>query len=429
MIVAKHRTRRGSNSTRASLSRTSPALLGCLAFVLLIVSLSASMVSTLLPYMLSAYALPLPTQERHAAFLNGSYLLAMFVAGPALGYLSDRIDRRTVLLAGLALYVVSLFALSAASFLGALYVSRILSGLGAGALLPVMLAHVSEQSAEARRVRRFAWLVSAVMLGGIAGPFLGGLAAQSQAWDWTGLSPTRPLMVPMLAAAFASGLAWCAIYVIIPAHRRDWLRGTRVPLGDRAYRPAALYALFALSIAVMYAIGAFEVGLATLSRQKLQLDATELGRMYTTCALVMLVMQALFFAEPFKDFANRHLLVPAFVVTALGLALFPLADTVDGLAWVVSAVAGGAGLIAPVLSYRVSLLADGQQGKSFGLQSASSNLGQALGSAGSGILLGPAPQLPYWLAAALLVAAAAWILFRMQPPQSLFNGERRTSLD
>jgi len=61
----------------------------------------------------------------------------------------------------------------------------------------------------------------------------------------------------------------------------------------------------------MYAVGAFEVGLSTLARQNLRLNAAQLGMMYTECALVMLIMQALFFAEPFKNFANRHLLFPA----------------------------------------------------------------------------------------------------------------------
>lgn len=403
--------------------------LGLLALVLFTVSLSASAISPLLPDMLSSFSVSLSTQERHAAFLNGSYLLAMFVAGPVLGYLSDRIGRRPVLLSGLAVFTISLYALSAASGLLELYVSRILSGLGAGALLPVMLALVSEHSAPEHRVRRFAWLVSAVMLGGIVGPYLAGLAVRPDAWNWIGIALPRLTAAPVLAGALASSIALVGMVFILPRRPHGQSAFSGRSSGSGALRPSALYALFVLSVLLMYGVGAFEVGLATLSRQRLKLDAAALGMMYTTCALVMLFMQALFFAGPFKDFANRHLLFPAFIVTAIGLVLFPLASTVDGLAWVVAAVAGGAGLIAPVLSYRVSLLADGRQGKSFGLQSASSNLGQALGSAGSGVLIGVDPQLPYWLAAAILATAAIWILFRMQPSSSAFDKDRRTSLD
>lgn len=42
-------------------------------------------------------------------------------------------------------------------------------------------------------------------------------------------------------------------------------------------------------------------------RESLQLDAAKLGLLYTECAFVMLIMQALFFAKPVKNFADRHL--------------------------------------------------------------------------------------------------------------------------
>lgn len=406
------------------MARSPPALygLGFLALVVFTVSLSANLVTPLLPYMLNQYSLPPGMQERHAAFLSGSYLLALFVAGPTFGYISDRIDRRTILLSALAVYTMSLYALSAASGLVELYASRILSGLGAGALLPVMLAHVSEHSTQEQRVRRFAWLVTAMMTGSLTGPYLGGLATRPEVWARIGTSPPSNLMLaPVLAGAFISSLALIGMYFVL---RRQTLSPPIFP-GPAStaadFRPATLYMMFALSVVLMYAVGAFEVGLSTLARQNLRLDAAQLGMMYTECALVMLVMQALFFSAPFKNFANRHLLFPAFVVTAIALALFPLADTHDRLAWVVALIAGGAGVIAPLISYRVSVLANGRQGKSFGLQSAASNLGQALGSAGSGMLFGLNPQLPYWLAAAILMAGAVWIVLRIQQPPVVFD--------
>ena len=102
----------------------------------------------------------------------------------------------------------------------------------------------------------------------------------------------------------------------------------------------------------------------------------------------MLIIQTLFFADSFKSFANRYLLFPAFLMTAGALALFPLASTLDQLAGVIALMAVSAGVIAPVISYRVSVLADGHQGTSFELQSASSYLGQALGALSSSVLFG-----------------------------------------
>lgn len=396
----------------------SPALhgLGFLVFVVFAVALSANLVTPLLPTILNQYSLSLNMQAQHAAFLTGSYLLAMFVAAPTFGTLSDRIDRRAILLIAMAVYTMSLYALSAASGLVTLYASRILAGLGAGAILPVMLAHVAEYSAQEQRMRRFAWLVTATMIGSLVGPYLGGLATQPETWARIGASlPSNLIFAPVLASTAICSAALIGMVFIFRRQALSQPDFLGPPSVGAAFRSSALYMLFALSVVLMYAVGTFEVGLSTLARQKLQLGAAQLGMMYAECALVMLVMQALFFAGPFKNFANRHLMLPAFVVTAIALALFPLANTHDRLVWVVALIAGGAGVIAPLISYRVSVLADGQKGKSFGLQSASSNLGQALGSTSSGMLFGLNPQLPYWLAAAILVAGAVWILFRMRP--------------
>lgn len=97
----------GSSTVKFSaidMARSSPALhgLGFLVFVVFAVALSANMVTPLLPTMLSQYSLSLDMQARHAAFLTGSYLLAMFVAAPTFGTLSDRIDRRAILLSAMA---------------------------------------------------------------------------------------------------------------------------------------------------------------------------------------------------------------------------------------------------------------------------------------------------------------------------------------
>jgi DHA1 family multidrug resistance protein-like MFS transporter len=165
---------------------------------------------------------------------------------------------------------------------------------------------------------------------------------------------------------------------------------------------------------VMYAVGSFEVGLATLARISLQLDAAQLGMMYAECALVMLVMQMFFFSEQLKDFADRYLVWPAIATMAIAVALFPSADTHVKLAVVVAAVAGGAGVIAPLIAYRVSIVAEGQQGMNFGLQSASSSLGQAMGATGSGLLFGLNRQLPFWLAAAILIVGSL-VIFLLLP--------------
>lgn len=395
-------------------------LFALLVMAVFTISLSSNIVTPLLPFMLKTLSLSSALQERHAAFLNGAYLLAMFVSAPFLGYLSDRISRRSVLLACIGAFTLSLYALAWSSGIAELYGSRILSGIGAGGVLPILLAHVSEHHRKEQRVRRFAWLVTAIMTGSLIGPYLGGLATKPSSWAWIGLvQPANLIVAPILAGAFASSLVLVGVYFVF---------GVRSPLNAHTAQVAGsgdtlqsghLYTLFALSIILMYAVGSFEVGLSTVARISLQLDAAQLGMMYAECALVMLIMQAFFFSEQFKNFANRYLIGPAIAITAIALVLFPSAGTHGKLAVVVAAIAGGAGVIAPLISYRVSLLAGGQQGKNFGLQSASSSLGQAMGATGSGLLFGLDRQLPFWLAASILIVGSLLLFLRLPSSRQL----------
>ncbi len=332
-------------------ARSSSALRGqgLLVFSALVVALSASLVTPLLPAILSHLALSLDVQAQHVALLTGAYLLAMFVAAPVLGYLSDRVGRRAILLSAMGLYTLSLYALSATSSLAALYAIRIMAGLGAGAILPVIQAHVADCSAREQRMHRFAWIVTATLTGSLVGPYLGALATRFEAWPRSGAAlPSHLIMEQVLTVAAICSATLIGIAFVF---RKNALAQAEVrvpPTLGGAFQPAALYLLFALSVIVMFAVGAFDVGLSTLARSKLQLGAHQLGMLYAECALVMLIIQTLFFAESIKSFANRHLLFPASLATAAALALFPLANTTDQLVGVVALMAAGAGVIGVV---------------------------------------------------------------------------------
>lgn len=62
------------------------------------VSVSANIVTPLLPLLLTKLVSTPAALARHTALLNGAHLLAMFVSAPALGSLSDHTTRRSVLL-------------------------------------------------------------------------------------------------------------------------------------------------------------------------------------------------------------------------------------------------------------------------------------------------------------------------------------------
>ncbi len=389
---------------------------GILVFSAFAVAFSSSLVTPLLPAILNHFGLALEVQARHVALLTGAYLLAMFVAAPVLGYLSDRIDRRVILLSAMGVYALSLYGLSSTSSLGGLYAIRVIAGLGAGGILPVIQAYVADYSAREQRVHRFAWIVTATLTGSLAGPYLGGLATGSEAWPRSGAAPSLHLITEqVLAAAILCSASLISIALIFRKRVLSQAE-VRAELGiGAAGLPPAMYGLFSLSLVVMFAVGAFDAGMSTIARSTLQLSASQLAMLYAECALVMLVIQTLYFAEWFKSFAHQHLMFPAMLIAAAALGFFPLVRTSGQLVGVVALMAAGAGAIAPLISYRVSILADARQGTSFGLQSAFSYLGQGLGAISSGVLFALDSKLPYWLAAVMLIAGAVRIVLRMRP--------------
>lgn len=80
--------------------------------------------------------------------------------------------------------------------------------------------------------------------------------------------------------------------------------------------------------------------------------------------------------------------------------------TLGWLMLLVGVFAAGAGILIPMLAYRVSLNAGPASGAALGKQTAAASLGQGLGSATAGWLYGIAIVAPFWLTAAVLLAGA-----------------------
>lgn len=383
-----------------------------LAFAL---SLCANTLFPLIPFLLDALNLSSATVQSHAAYLNAVFMLSSFLAAPAFGHISDIRSRRFALRICLGIFTLSLYVLVWSSSLPALYLSRLLAGIGAGAVVPVLLAHVSERYPVSQRVRLRAIVITASMAGALAGPYLGSLLMQSHAWDILGdMRHDRVGFAPILTSALIS----TAILIFTFAAPRAPVRSDAFDASGRERRetpdPRFLYLLFAFSFIVTYGLGTLETGLSTIMRATLQLDAAQLGLMYAECALVMLLGQICFFSTRFKNFANRFLLVPAVLAAAIGLLVFPGVGTFSMLAGIMAVIAGSVGIITPLISLRLAQLSSRKNlGKTFGLLSAASSLGQAAGSAGSSLLFSIDGRMPFWAATAILTSGFAVIFSKI----------------
>lgn len=110
------------------------------------------------------------------------YLLALGVTQPVTGWLADRVGRKAVFLGSLAVFTVGSFLSALAPDLPILVLTRILQGLGGGAIFPVGMAMVYEQFPPDRRGMAMGVWSLGIIAAPALGPVLGGFIVT--AWSW-----------------------------------------------------------------------------------------------------------------------------------------------------------------------------------------------------------------------------------------------------
>ena len=105
----------------------------------------------------------------------------LLLTGAALG---DRLGRRRMFAAGLALFVVASAACALASNIGALIAARAVQGAGAALVMPLAMALLSAAFPREERAKALGIFSAVTGLALIAGPVAGGAIAEGLAWQW-----------------------------------------------------------------------------------------------------------------------------------------------------------------------------------------------------------------------------------------------------
>lgn len=374
-------------------SRESITRLALPLIAVFVVSLGYGVVLPVLPFVLAG---ALGEAERasvawHTGMLTGVYMLALFLFAPLWGRISDRAGRRPVILIGLAGFSGAMLWFALAHGLVSIYGARALAGVFAVAVLPVVLAWVSDVSTSRTRARAFAWLSATGALGFMFGSMLSGWLASVKI-----VAQDTALVLPFYASALLGGVVWLAAYRFLPESESPGIRDNE-PVRDI---PSLMW-LLALSLLVMLGLGSFEVGMALLGKQVLNLPPREIGWMFFECSLVMILVQ-IFALAPLIQRVGSGLLAPAFLAMASGIALLPYAASFPLMLVGVGLIAASAGLLIPALTYLISLAAGSASGAALGKQTSAGSLGYALGAAVAGWLFAVHITAPFWMTAGLL---------------------------
>ncbi|WP_454878090.1 MFS transporter [Serratia inhibens] len=153
----------------------------------ILVSLSLSMLLSSLGTSIANVGLPTLAQALNTSFqaiqwVVIAYLLAITTSIIALGRLGDRLGRRRLLLAGIALFTLASALCALVPNIGLLFAARIVQGLGAAVMMAMTMALVGETLGKDNTGRAMGMLGTMSAIGTALGPSLGGALIFGFGW-------------------------------------------------------------------------------------------------------------------------------------------------------------------------------------------------------------------------------------------------------
>src|SRR5713226_6849819 len=118
------------------------------------------------------------------SWVFSAYLLTSTTTVPIYGKLADLFGRKPLFLFGTALFLIGSAASGAAQSMEQLIIFRAIQGLGAGAVLPIVLTIIGDIFALKERAKVQGLFSGVWGLSSIIGPALGGLIVDHFSWRW-----------------------------------------------------------------------------------------------------------------------------------------------------------------------------------------------------------------------------------------------------
>ncbi|MEM1115022.1 MAG: MFS transporter [Bacteroidota bacterium] len=183
-----------SLQTETPAPTATPRLLGVLFLGTLLAALDIAIVGPALPALREAFAL----DERAVAWTFTAFVLANLAGLPVTSALADRVGRRRVYLACVAVFAAGTLVVSLAPSFGVLLGGRVVQGLGASGIFPVATAVIGDVYPPERRGRAVGLLGSVFGVAFLIGPAVGGVMLAFASWRWL-----FALSLPLAAVVFA----------------------------------------------------------------------------------------------------------------------------------------------------------------------------------------------------------------------------------
>lgn len=322
------------------------------------------------------------------------------------GVASDRYGRRSILLRGLAGFVLSYAAMcgfivailrwhapTIVAFVGVVAL-RGIAGAFYAAVPATASALVADHVPPEKRAGAMAMLGAASGTGMVVGPGLAGLLA------------TRDLALPLVFTAALPAIAWGVLWRGLPRkEHRTTPKGPALKIGDvRLRRPltVAFVAMFSVAIA--------QVTIGFFALDRLRLDPPSAARAagigLTVVGVGLILAQTIL---PKLGWSPARLIRWGSLVSAVGFASVVFATTTSALWAGYFFAAAGMGWVYPSISaLAANSVEHDEQGATAGTVAAAQGLGMIVGPLAGTLVYGVDSRAPYALVAGLLSATALW---------------------
>lgn len=392
-----------------------------LFFCLFVVNIGFGVVLPVLPFYTERLALAEGISPDlvsiHVGLLTGIYAFMQLVFAPLWGRWSDRLGRKPLLLFGISGYALAQLMFGVSSTLWLLYSARIVGGALSSAVIPAAAAYVSDKTDEKERNRGMAWLGTAMSLGVVVGPALGGLLTKR---DWHFGAKFGHFVVDGFSTPFfvAAALALLALLIatkllpesLVPRKIREQKRSSKMVWRDIETK---LRPLLVLAFIGQLGLALFEATFALLASARFNYGPAEVGVIFVVCGSIMAVFQAAVVGYVTIRIREIYQIAAGFVFMGLSLAFLASIQDSTLVYLFVGTMAFGMALIIPNLSALISKrIHKNNTGAAFGLQSVANNLGQTGGPILGGFLFAWSIGIPFLLAGTLLFSTGVIVIWQ-----------------
>lgn len=339
------------------------------------------------------------TSRSTAGYLIAAFGVTQFICSPLAGELSDKYGRKIMMVTGLALFTLSNFIFAMAGEVYWLYISRLIGGVGAAAMIPSMLAYVADITSEENRGKGLGQLGAAMSLGFVIGPGAGGFLAE------------LGVRMPFYVSAAAGAVAAVCTLLLVPESLSEEARAKARHAGvkrENIWRQfgksfnSSYFVLLVLVFTLTFGLINFEAIFPLFVDEKFGYTTLQISIIITTGALAGSIIQALFIGKLIQRFGEKRLINWTFLLSAVSLLLMLLSGNFVYMLLLTAVFITLTSIMRPAINTLLSKSAGDEQGFVAGMNNAYMSLGNIFGPAVAGLLFDIDLNAPYLLGAAVL---------------------------